>query len=198
MTWSAKGRDRDKCEWTQSLKASHGPTVKSKLAQECLSSRCLLADLQLTTLTQPKRKTRQSSKGVFHSFTDAIFTVFYLYMMPLPSSLPVPSLGIAHMYAIFFGLYMVSELLPFTCQRDVSDSFLHDLHMCAQKACLVYACDHRLYHIPVELRTILSLVQNLVHSSQLQQILMSQAMCISVGFSALYISMTILRRGLSS
>lgn len=39
-----------------------------------------------------------------------------------------------------------------------------------RRTCLVYAHDHRLYHVPVELYTILSLVQNITHSSQLQQV----------------------------
>ena len=140
----------------------------------------------------------QKRSGVFQNLADATLMALYLYKMPI-ALLPIPSLSVAHSYTIIMAVYMCSEWHAFAHQMDrTGKTVLQNLQAFSQQTWSVYATDHRLYHTPLEMHAVLSTLQEIVHSVYLQQLLTSEVACMLVSFSALYVALSILRRGLSS
>ncbi len=140
----------------------------------------------------------QKRSGVFQNLADATLMALYLYKMPI-ALLPIPSLSVAHSYAFIMAVYMCSEWHAFAHQTDrASKKVLQNMQAFAQQTWSLYTADHRLYHMPLEMHAVLTTLQEIVHSVYLQQLLTSEVACMLVSFSALYVALSILRRGLSS
>lgn len=155
--------------------------------------------LQVMTPEGPKQLRQlqsQKRRGVFQNLADAALMALYLYKMPIPL-FSIPALSIAHSYVVIMAVYMCSEWHAFAHRADCTGkTVLQSLQAFAQQTWSTYAADHTLYHVPLEIHAVLTTFQKIVHSVYLQQVLTSKVACMLVSFSALYVALSILRRGL--
>ncbi len=145
---------------------------------------------------QPRQLRSQKRRGVFQNLADAALMALYLYKMPIPL-FSIPALSIAHSYAVIMAVYVCSEWHAFAHRANrTGKTVLQSLQAFAQQTWSTYAADHTLYHVPLEVHAVLTTFQKIVHSVYLQQVLSSKVTCLLVSFSALYVALSILRRGL--
>jgi len=145
---------------------------------------------------QPRQLRSQKRRGVFQNLADAALMALYLYKMPIPL-FSIPALSIAHSYAVIMAVYVCSEWHAFAHRANrTGKTVLQSLQAFAQQTWSTYAADHTHYHVPLEVRAVLTTFQKIVHSIYLQQVLSSKVTCLLVSFSALYVALSILRRGL--
>ena len=157
--------------------------------------------MQVTTPEQPTQQRQlrlQRRRGVFQNLADAALMALYLYKMPVPL-FSIPALSIAHSYAVIMAVHMCSEWHAFAHRaKRTGKTVLQNVQSFAQQTWSVYAADHTLYHVPLEIHAVLTAFQRVFYSIYLQQVLKSQVTCMLVSFSALYAALSILHRGLSS
>lgn len=117
-----------------------------------------------------------------------------LYMMQVAGN----SLRIAHIFILIFMMHSYSNWHDLTHHPDRANRpLLQNMYRFTQRAIAVYKLDHRWYHISVEIFAVLRLSQSFVQSAQLEWFLTSQVVLLPVSFTALYIALAILIRGLA-
>ncbi len=155
----------------------------------------------MITPEEPKQRRQlrsQKKRDVIQNLADAALMVLYLYTMPIPL-FSIPALSVAHSYAVIMAVYMCSKWHAFAHRANrTGKTVLQTLQAFAQQTWSMYAADHRLYHVPLEIHAVLITFQKFVHSIYLQQVLSSKVACLLVSFSALYVALSLLRRGLFS